>query len=67
MWASRTVGKGEIDCYKQFLLFPQCFQNSCTADMKNQGLFLKGLRYGKNFYCFLGLHGYTVEKEEFPD
>ena len=20
-----TVGKGEIACYKQFLLFPQCF------------------------------------------
>ena len=20
------VGKGEIACYKQFLLFPQCFQ-----------------------------------------
>ena len=24
-----TVGKGEIACYKQFLLFPQCFQNAC--------------------------------------
>ena len=21
-----TVGKGEIACYEQFLLFPQCFQ-----------------------------------------
>ena len=28
-----TVGKGEIACYKQFLLFPQCFQETCTADM----------------------------------
>ena len=27
-----TVGKGEIDCYEQFLLFPQCFQKTCTAD-----------------------------------
>ena len=27
-----TVGKGEIACYKQFLLFPQCFQKTCTAD-----------------------------------
>ena len=27
-----TVGKGEIACYKQFLLFPQCFQKSSTAD-----------------------------------
>ena len=23
------MGKGEIACYKQFLLFPQCFQNAC--------------------------------------
>ena len=27
-----TVGKGEIAQYEQFLLFPQCFQNTCTAD-----------------------------------
>ena len=27
-----TVGKGEIARYKQFLLFPQCFQKACTAD-----------------------------------
>ena len=24
-----TVGKGEIAGYKQFLLFPQCFQKAC--------------------------------------
>ena len=24
-----TVGKGEIDRYEQFLLFPQCFQKVC--------------------------------------
>ena len=23
-----TVGKGEIACYKQFFLFPQCFQKA---------------------------------------
>ena len=28
-----TVGKGEIACYEQFLLFPQCFHNSFIADM----------------------------------
>ena len=28
-----TVGKGEIACYEQFLLFPKCFQKTCTADM----------------------------------
>ena len=27
-----VVGKGEIPCYKQFLLF-QCFQKTCTVDM----------------------------------
>ena len=24
-----TVGKGEISCFEQFLLFPQCFQKAC--------------------------------------
>ena len=28
----KTLEKGEIACNEQFLLFPQCFQNSCTAD-----------------------------------
>ena len=27
-----TEGKGEIACYEQFLLSPQCFQKTCTAD-----------------------------------
>ena len=27
-----TVGKVEIAHYDQFLLFPQCFQKTCTAD-----------------------------------
>ena len=27
-----TVGKGEIVHHKQFLLFQQCFQKTCTAD-----------------------------------
>ena len=27
-----TVGKGEIARYEQFLLFPQCFNETCTAD-----------------------------------
>ena len=25
-WVENIVGKGEIACYEQFLLFPQCFQ-----------------------------------------
>ena len=28
-----TVGKGDIAHYVQFLLFPQCLQKTCTADM----------------------------------
>ena len=28
-WVENTVGKGEIACSKQFLLFPQCFQKAC--------------------------------------
>ena len=27
-----TVGKGELACYEQFLLFPQSFQKMCTTD-----------------------------------
>ena len=28
-----TVGKGEIARHEQFLLFPQCFQKTGTANM----------------------------------
>ena len=31
-WVENTLGKGEIARYEQFLLFPQCFQTTCTAD-----------------------------------
>ena len=31
-WVENAVGKGEIARYEQFLLFPQCFQKTCTAD-----------------------------------
>ena len=31
-WVESTVGKGEIARYEQFLLSPQCFQKTCTAD-----------------------------------
>ena len=30
-----NVGKGEIARYEQFLLFPHCFQNICTADTRH--------------------------------
>ena len=38
------VGKGEIACYKQFHLFPQCFQRLVRQTHKKQGLFGKGLK-----------------------
>ena len=31
-WVENTVEKGEIAHYEQFLLCPQCFQKTCTAD-----------------------------------
>ena len=31
-WVENTVGKGLIAHYKQFVLFPQCFQKTCTVD-----------------------------------
>ena len=31
-WVEKTVGKGEIAPYEQFLVFAQCFQKTCTAD-----------------------------------
>ena len=31
-WEESTVGKREIANHKQFLLFPQCFQTTATAD-----------------------------------
>ena len=31
-WVENIVGKGEIARYEQFLLFPQCFQKTDTAD-----------------------------------
>ena len=38
-----TVGKGEIARYKQFLLFPWCFQKTILQTCKNQGLLRKRL------------------------
>ena len=35
----KHVGKGEIARYEHFLLLPQCFQKTCTADTSKQGHF----------------------------
>ena len=37
----KTVGKGEIACHEQFLLFPQYVQTTCTADTSKSGLVLE--------------------------
>ena len=37
-WVENNVGKGEIARYEQFLLFPQCFEKSCTSDTEKPGL-----------------------------
>ena len=37
-WVENTVGKGEFAGYEQFLLFPQCFHKTCTADTQKPGL-----------------------------
>ena len=39
-WYKNTLGKGEIARYEQFLLFPRCFQKTCTADTKKPGFVL---------------------------
>ena len=52
-WVENTVGKGEIAHYEQFLLFPWCFQKTCTADKKkNQSLFGKGLTLTQRIQIF---------------
>ena len=43
-----TVGKGEIARYEQFLLFPQCFQKTCTADTGKPGLVWERVNSDKN-------------------
>ena len=40
-----TVGKGEIARYEQFILFPQCFQKTCTANTSNSGLVWERIKY----------------------
>ena len=29
----KTLGKGEIARYEKFLLYPQCFQKTCSAGL----------------------------------
>ena len=47
-----TVGEGEIARYEQFLILPQCFQKTCTADTQKPGLFGKGLTHSHTITPF---------------
>ena len=47
-----TVGKGEIARYEQFLLFPQCFQKTCTADTYLQTV-LSQVSHSPNFLLWV--------------
>ena len=49
-----TVGKGEIAHYKQFLLFPHCFQKTCSADTLKKGFVWERIEY--SIYRWIILH-----------
>ena len=42
-WVENTVGKGEIACYEQFLLFQHCFQKACFPGVSKVSLYGNGL------------------------
>ena len=55
-WLENTVGKGEIARYEQFLLFPQCFQKTCTAEhIKTRACLGKGY-LNSSFYVSAATH-----------
>ena len=45
------MGKGENARYKQFLFFPQFFQNTSTADMLKPGLVLERVKVDEAWDC----------------
>ena len=53
------MGKGEIARYEQFLLFPQCFQKTCTSDTKKPGLVWERVNQ-----IFLNFN--NPDREDFP-
>ena len=54
-WVENTVGKGEIACYEQVLLFSQCFQKIYTAAPKKPGLVWERVKghYWENISLFI--------------
>ena len=48
-WVENTVEKGEIACYEQFFIFPQCFQKACFPGA-SRGVIV--WEWVKQFHCF---------------
>ena len=52
-WVENTMGKKEIACNEQFLLFPQCFQKVCFPEASKGVIvweWVKSLQYNLDFY-----------------
>ena len=47
----KTLGKGENAHYNWLLLFPQCFQNTCTADKKKPGFVWERINFLTSLLC----------------
>ena len=64
-----TEGKGENACYKQFLLFPHCFQKICTEDKQRQGSVWKRVKCTlKTFIATFGCYwAFKLLKYEVKD
>ena len=59
-----TVGKGEIACYEQFLLFPQCFQKACFPGASKGVIVWEWVNiFGKYFEDSLKTHVTIVLKK----
>ena len=52
-WVENNVEKGEIACYEQFLLFPQCFQKLLLMVLQNEYLWSKGLTFIWYISCII--------------
>ena len=55
-----TVGKEEIACYEQFLLFPQCFQKACFPEASKDVIVWEWVKFdlvwGKRRMCVTRPH-----------
>ena len=48
-WVENIVGKGQIACYEQFLLFPQCFQIACFPGASKGVIVWEWVKTFKNY------------------